>query len=111
MEKEYLTVKEYAEIKGCSSQYVYRLLQTKLQPFVVLVEIAAANRLAMTIVYTVKSPFSISVIILTRFSCLPPSKGVFRKMEASFTAFASSITLPPMQRILALLCSVAIFAV
>lgn len=38
MNKEYLTVKEYAEIKGCSTQYVYKLLQTKLQPFVELVE-------------------------------------------------------------------------
>lgn len=38
MEKDFLTVKEYAEIKGCSTQYVYRLLQTKLQPFVVVVD-------------------------------------------------------------------------
>lgn len=38
MEKEYLSVKEYAEIKGCSTQYVYRILQTKLQPYVVVVE-------------------------------------------------------------------------
>ena len=38
MEKEFLTVKEYAEIKGCSTQYVYKLLQTKLQPFVEVVE-------------------------------------------------------------------------
>lgn len=37
MDKELLTVKEYAEIKGCSTQYVYRILQTKLQPFVVVV--------------------------------------------------------------------------
>lgn len=37
MDKEYLTVKEYAEIKGCSTQYVYRILQTKLQPFVVVI--------------------------------------------------------------------------
>ena len=38
MEKDFLTVKEYAEIKGCSTQYVYRILQTKLQPYVVVVE-------------------------------------------------------------------------
>lgn len=38
MEKEYLSVKEYAEIKGCSTQYVYRILQTKLQPYVIVVE-------------------------------------------------------------------------
>ena len=37
-EKEYLTIKEYAEIKGCSTQYVYRLLKTKLQPFVEVVD-------------------------------------------------------------------------
>lgn len=38
MEKDYLSVKEYAEIKGCSTQYVYRILQTKLQPYVIVVE-------------------------------------------------------------------------
>lgn len=38
MEKDFLTVKEYAEIKNCSTQYVYRILQTKLQPYVVMVE-------------------------------------------------------------------------
>ena len=37
MEKELLTVKEYAELKGCSTQYVYRILKTKLQPFVVVI--------------------------------------------------------------------------
>lgn len=38
MNKDYLTVKEYAEKCSCSTQYVYKLLQTKLQPFVVLVD-------------------------------------------------------------------------
>ena len=38
MEKGYLTAKEYAEIKGCSTQYVYRLFATKLKPFVEVVE-------------------------------------------------------------------------
>lgn len=38
MDKEYLSVKEYAKIKGVSTQYVYRLLQTKLQTFVVVVD-------------------------------------------------------------------------
>lgn len=37
MEKDYLTVKEYATLKGCSTQYVYKLLQTKLNDFVVVV--------------------------------------------------------------------------
>ena len=38
MNKDYLTVKEYAEIRGCSTQYVYKLLQTTLQPFVETVD-------------------------------------------------------------------------
>lgn len=38
MEKEYLTVKEFARERSCSTQYVYRLLQTKLQPYVVVVD-------------------------------------------------------------------------
>lgn len=38
MEKEYLTVKEFARARSCSTQYVYRLLQTKLQPYVVEVD-------------------------------------------------------------------------
>ena len=38
MDKEYLTVKEFARERKCSTQYVYRLLQTKLQPYVVVVE-------------------------------------------------------------------------
>ena len=37
MEKDYLTVKEYATLKGCSTQYVYKLLQTKLNDYVVVV--------------------------------------------------------------------------
>ena len=38
MEKEYITVREYAQIKNCSPQYVYRLLQTKLQPYLIVVD-------------------------------------------------------------------------
>ena len=38
MSKNYLTVKEFAEERSCSTQYVYKLLQTKLQPYVVMVE-------------------------------------------------------------------------
>ena len=37
MEKDYLTVKEYATLKGCSTQYVYKLLQTKLNNYVEVV--------------------------------------------------------------------------
>ena len=37
MEKDYLTVKEYATLKGCSTQYVYKLLQTKLNNYVKVV--------------------------------------------------------------------------
>ena len=37
MEKNYLTVKEYATLKGCSTQYVYKLLQTKLNNYVEVV--------------------------------------------------------------------------
>lgn len=40
MDKEYLTIKEYAKLKGISTQYVYKLLPTKLQPYVATV----ANR-------------------------------------------------------------------
>ena len=38
MNKEYITIKEYAKIKGCSLQYAYKLASTKLKPFVELVE-------------------------------------------------------------------------
>ena len=38
MDKEYLTIKEYAEIKGISAQAVYKKLNGTLQPFVELVE-------------------------------------------------------------------------
>ena len=38
MDKDYLTIKEYATIKGCSTQYVYKLLQTKLNDFVEIVD-------------------------------------------------------------------------
>ena len=38
MERQYLTVKEFARECNCSTQYVYRLLQTKLQPYVVLID-------------------------------------------------------------------------
>lgn len=38
MDKEYLTVKEFAKERSCSTQYVYKLLQTKLQPYVVMVD-------------------------------------------------------------------------
>ena len=38
MIKDYYTIKEYAEIKGCSSQYVYRIAHTKLKPFIIEVE-------------------------------------------------------------------------
>ena len=38
MEKEYLTVKQFAEMRAVSTQYVYKLLQTKLQPYVVMVD-------------------------------------------------------------------------
>lgn len=38
MSKDYLTVKEFAEERSCSTQYVYKLLQTKLQPYVVMVD-------------------------------------------------------------------------
>lgn len=36
--EEYITVKEYAEIRGCSVSAVYKRLKTTLQPFVVKVE-------------------------------------------------------------------------
>lgn len=36
--KDFYTIKEYAEIKGCSSQYVYRIAHTKLKPFIIEVE-------------------------------------------------------------------------
>lgn len=37
MNNEYLTIKQYATIKGCSTQYVYKLLQTKLVDYVEIV--------------------------------------------------------------------------
>lgn len=36
--KDFYTIKEYAEIKGCSSQYVYRIAHTKLKPYIVEIE-------------------------------------------------------------------------
>ena len=36
--KDYYTIKEYAEIKGCTSQYIYRIAHTKLKPYVIEVE-------------------------------------------------------------------------
>lgn len=36
--KDFYTIKEYAEIKGCSSQYVYRIAHTKLKPYIIEVE-------------------------------------------------------------------------
>lgn len=37
MSSDYITVKEYATIKGCSTQYVYKLLATKLVDYVEIV--------------------------------------------------------------------------
>lgn len=37
-EKEYITVSEYAEIKGISQQAVYKQLKNKLKPFLIIVE-------------------------------------------------------------------------
>ena len=37
-EKEYITVSEYAEIKGISQQAVYKQLKNKLKPFLIMVE-------------------------------------------------------------------------
>ena len=33
MEKEYLTVKEFAAAAGCSTQYIYKILGTHLKPY------------------------------------------------------------------------------
>lgn len=38
IEKEYITVSEYAEIKGISQQAVYKQLKNKLKPFLIMVE-------------------------------------------------------------------------
>ena len=38
MDKKYLTPKEYAQIKNCSTQYVYKIMKTKLAPFVETVD-------------------------------------------------------------------------
>lgn len=37
-EKEYITISEYAEIKGISKQAVYKQLNNKLKPFLIMVE-------------------------------------------------------------------------
>lgn len=37
-EKEYITISEYAEIKGISKQAVYKQLKNKLKPFLIVVE-------------------------------------------------------------------------
>lgn len=36
--KEYITISEYAEIKGISKQAVYKQLNNKLKPFLIMVE-------------------------------------------------------------------------
>lgn len=38
MSNDYLTVKQYATYKGCSTQYVYKLLQTKLVDYVEIID-------------------------------------------------------------------------
>ena len=38
MKNDLVSIKDFAKIKGCSTQYVYRIMKTTLQPYVVLVD-------------------------------------------------------------------------